>query len=74
MRPKVDEKVKRGTIIGIKVDKTTKAKIEYIAAADDTPVSTYLFNLITEHIDQYTKMTKTNWDEELNMKGDDINE
>lgn len=69
MRPKVDEKAKRGTIIGIKVDKTTKAKIEYIAAADGTPVSTYLFNLITEHIEQYTKMTKTNWDEELIPEG-----
>lgn len=71
MRPKVDEKSKRGTIIGIKVDKTTKAKIEYIAGADGTSVSTYLFNLITEHIEQYTKMTKTNWEEELNTKGGD---
>ena len=69
MRPKVDESAKRGTIIGIKVDKATKAKIEYIAGADGTPVSTYLFNLITAHIEQYTKMTKTNWDEELGKKG-----
>lgn len=68
MRPRVDEKAKRGTIIGIKADKTTKAKIDYIAAAAGDKTSTYLFNLITAHIDQYTKMTKINWDEELNQE------
>lgn len=65
MRPRIDEKSKRGTIIGIKSDKTTKAKIDYIAGAAGEPTSTYLFNLITEHIDQYTRMTKIKWDEEL---------
>lgn len=69
MRAKVSENEKRGTIIGIKVDKMTKAKIEYIAKADGKPTSTYLFNLITEHIDQYTRMTRTKWDEELNEEG-----
>ena len=65
MRPKIDEKMKRGTIIGIKADKITKAKIDYIAGAAGEPTSTYLFNLITEHIKQYTQMTKIKWDEEL---------
>lgn len=69
MRPKVSESEKRGTIIGIKVDKTTKAKIDYIAKADGVTTSTYLFNLITAHIDQYTRMTRTKWDEELNQEG-----
>lgn len=68
MRPKVDANAKRGTIIGIKADKTTKAKIDYIAAAAGEPTSTYLFNLITAHIEQYSKMTKINWDEELGQK------
>lgn len=68
MRPKVNESEKRGTIIGIKVDKLTKAKIDYIAKADGETTSTYLFNLITAHIDQYTRMTRTNWDEELNQE------
>lgn len=72
MRPKVDAKVKRGTIIGIKADKTTKAKIDYIAAAAGEPTSTYLFNLITAHIEQYSKMTKINWDEELGQKGGNV--
>lgn len=65
MRPKVSEDKKRTSLIGIKIDKLTKAKIEYIAAASGDKTSTYLFNLITEHIDQYTRMTKTNWDKEL---------
>lgn len=65
MRKKVSQEVKRGTIIRIKADKTTKKKIDYIAAAAGEPTSTYLFNLITSHIDQYTKMTKVNWTEEL---------
>lgn len=69
MRPRVNEREKRGTIIGIKADKQTKAKIDYIAKAAGETTSTYIFNLITQHIDQYTKMTKTNWAEELNEKG-----
>lgn len=69
MRPKVSETEKRGTIIGIKVDKQTKAKIDYIAKADGETTSTYLFNLITAHIDQYTRMTRTKWDEELTQEG-----
>lgn len=68
MRPRVEEQAKRNTIIGIKADKTTKAKIEYIAAAAGEPTSTYIFNLITANIEQFTKMTKINWDEELQPK------
>ncbi|MBR2075376.1 MAG: hypothetical protein IJ977_09025 [Fibrobacter sp.] len=70
MRPKVSESEKRGTIIGIKVDKLTKAKIDYIAKADGDTTSTYLFNLITAHIDQYTRISKIKWDEELSEKGE----
>lgn len=73
MRPKVSESTKRGTIIGIKADKLTKAKIDYIARAAGETTSTYLFNLMTQHIDQYTRMTKTNWEEELNEKGGGVN-
>ena len=68
MRPRVEESAKRNTIIGIKADKITKAKIEYIADAAGEPTSTYIFNLITANIEQFTKMTKINWDEELHMK------
>ena len=53
-------------MIGVKVDKITKAKIDYIADAAGEPTSTYVFNLITDCINQYTRMTKINWEEELN--------
>lgn len=66
MRPKIDEKIKRSIMIGVKVDKLTKEKIDYIADAAGEPTSTYVFNLITDCINQYTKMTKINWEEELN--------
>lgn len=65
MRPKVEQEKKRGTMIGVKVDKTTKAKIDYIASAAGEPTSTFIFNLITDCITQYTKLTKINWEEEL---------
>lgn len=65
MRPKVDETKKRKVIIGIKTNEATKAKIDYIAAAAGETTSTYLFNLLTEHIETYTRMTKIKWDEEL---------
>ena len=68
MRPKIDENTKRNIIIGVKADKTTKAKIDYIAAAAGEKTSTYIFNLIKTHIDQYTKMTKIKWEEELQYK------
>ena len=69
MRPKVNEELKRSTIIGVKTDKTTKAKIEYIASYAGERTSTYIFNLITEHIEQFTKMTHIEWDKELKEGG-----
>lgn len=65
MRPKISDEKKRNTMIGVKVDKLTKAKIDYIADAAGEATSTYIFNLITDCINQYTKMTKIKWEEEL---------
>lgn len=65
MRPKISPEKKRNIMIGVKVDKLTKAKIDYIAEASGEPTSTYIFNLITDCINQYTKMTKIKWEEEL---------
>lgn len=65
MRPKVKPEAKRDTMIGIKVNKETKEKIDYIADAAGEATSTYIFNLINEHIEQYSKMTKINWENEL---------
>ena len=66
MRPKISEDKKRGLIIGIKVDKLTRKKIKYIAARDDTPVSTYLYNVINKHIEEYAGIAKINWEIDLN--------
>ena len=65
MRQKVSETKKRGTIIGIKADKTTKAKIDYIAKREGDPTSTYLYNLITKHIEEYGKIAKINWEKDI---------
>lgn len=65
MRQKLDATSKRKHIIGVKVDEITKKKIEYIADSNGEPTSTYLYNLINERIEQYTKDTKINWNEEI---------
>ena len=65
MRPKVDIEKKRDILIGVKVDKTTKAKIDYIAKREGDATSTYIFNLINDHIKQYTQYARIKWEEEL---------
>lgn len=65
MRQKLKEENKRSTIIGIKVDKATKAKIAYIADRDAKTMSTYINDLLVKHIEEYTRMTKTDWRTEL---------
>lgn len=65
MRQKLKEENKRSTIIGIKVDKSTKAKIAYIADRDAKTMSTYINDLLVKHIEEYTRMTKTDWRTEL---------
>lgn len=63
MRRKLPTNIKRRKMIGLKVDEKTKKQIDYIAKANGDTTSTYIFNLITEHITQYTKMTKIKWDD-----------
>ena len=46
MRRKLEENIKRGTIIGVKTDKTTKKQIEYIAEREAQATSTYIHELI----------------------------
>ena len=65
MRPKVSAEKKRKTILGIKTDNETKSKIDWIAEREGTPTSTYVYNLIKEHIDQYTKIAKIDWSKEF---------
>lgn len=50
MMPKKPEKEKRSIIIGIKVDITTKKKLEFLADYEKTTLSTYIFNQLSKHI------------------------
>lgn len=65
MRQKLEPGKKRDNIIGVKVDSKTRAQIDYIASANGDKTSTYIYDLIKRHIEDYTKMTKTNWENEL---------
>lgn len=50
MMPKKPENEKRSIIIGIKVDITTKKKLEFLADYEKTPLSTYIYNQLSKHI------------------------
>ena len=50
MMPKKSPEIKRSYMIGIKVDQTTKEKIEYLAGMKGDKTSTYIYNLIKTHI------------------------
>lgn len=50
MMPKKSEKEKRSIIIGVKVDAETKEKITYLAEMKAEKISTYIFNLLKNHI------------------------
>ena len=65
MRKKLSQEKKRRVMIGVKVDETTKKKIELIADREATPTSTYIYELIKKHIDEYSKYARINWNEEI---------
>lgn len=52
MMPKKSPEIKRSYMIGIKVDQTTKEKIEYLAGMRGDKTSTYIYNLIKTHISE----------------------
>ena len=52
MMPKKSPETKRSLMIGIKVDQTTKEKIEYLAELKGDKTSTYIYNLIKSHISE----------------------
>lgn len=60
MMPKKSAEHKRSEMIGVKVDKTTKAQIEWLASRDGEKASTYIYNILTAHIKQFEKTFKTN--------------
>ena len=50
MMPKKAEKDKRSIIIGVKVDITTKKKLDFLADYEKTSISTYIYNQLNKHI------------------------
>ena len=67
MRRKLPEGQKRDQVIGIKVTKTTKNQLNFIADRECTPLSTTIDNILQEYIDRYftiAKIDKTKINEE----------
>ena len=52
MMPKKAPEKKRSQMIGVKVDITTKEKIEYLAGMKGEKTSTYIYELIKNHINE----------------------
>ena len=52
MMPKKSPETKRSLMIGVKIDQTTKEKIEYLAEMKGDKTSTYIYNLIKSHISE----------------------
>lgn len=66
MMPKKPENEKRSIMIGIKVDITTKKKLEFLADYENTPLSTYIFNQLCKHISEKEPWISKEIEEEIN--------
>lgn len=65
MRKKMNPEEKRKYMIGVKIDQKTKQQIEWIAEREKTQTSTYIYELIKDHIQNYEKISKLNILEEI---------
>lgn len=63
MRKKLDKETKRSEIIAIKVKPDVKAKINYLSEMQATKMSTYINDILEEHIRMTTKLHKIDWSE-----------
>lgn len=50
MMPKKPPHLKRSLMIGVKVDEDTKIKLNYLSEMKGEKTSTYIFNLLKNHI------------------------
>ena len=50
MMPKKAPEEKRSIMIGVKVDITTKRKLDFLAGYENVPISTYVYNQLIKHI------------------------
>ena len=49
--PKKRPEERRSHIIGVKVDEETKTKLQFLADIEDKKMSTYIYNLLIQHIE-----------------------
>lgn len=50
MMPKKAPEDKRSIMIGVKLDITTKRKLDFLAEYENLPISTYVYNQLIKHI------------------------
>lgn len=62
MRRKLAENEKRSNIIGVKVKPETRQKLEWIAKREATRLSSYIDELLRNHIETYFKYNHIEWD------------
>lgn len=62
MRKKLPNNEKRNSPIGVKVKSETRKQLDYISKAEGHTLSTYIDIILKEHIAQYFKKHKINWD------------
>ena len=62
MRKRLNEDDKRSVIIGIKVKKDIKEKIQYLSEVEDIGMSSYINKIIENHIKNRTKFENIDWE------------
>ena len=63
MRAKLNPNDKRSIIIGIKVTPKTRKQVQYLAEREAEKMSTYIAKLVEQRIEQFTRDTKTDWEQ-----------
>lgn len=63
MRKKLNADDKRGSLIGIKVRKELKEKIQFISGREAHPMSTQINIILEEYASRYFSENQINWEE-----------
>lgn len=63
MRKRIPEDEKRNKIIGIKTTEEMKQQLQFISDREGRPVSSQIYYLLEEYINNYFAENKINWEE-----------
>ena len=63
MRQRLNENERRDNLIGIKVKKETRQKLDFIAEREARPLSTQIDIILKEYIESYFRIAKIDWQE-----------